>query len=222
MSMQAPTSDAELLTLLRVAGQLSILELAHAMEVTATAVRRHLPRLLGQKVIQRESIRHGRGRPRDLYSLTEEGLRRTDSPFTEVALTVWKEIRQSSDPELRRDTLRRIARASGEADKIRGETPAERTKSLAKLLNQQQIPVSVRKAVAAVPPNEPAATPTATTKPNRGITSEQIEAACRMIKAIGGFGRLHEVLVVIKEVGGVTKLKVWLDTMDVDEPNNGM
>ena len=49
MSRQIPTSDAQLLDLLRIAGPLSVSELAHAMEVTATAVRQRLPRLLGQK-----------------------------------------------------------------------------------------------------------------------------------------------------------------------------
>ena len=42
-----------------------------------------------------------------------------------------------------------------------------------------------------------------------------------MIKAIGGFDRLREMLAVIKQVGGVKKLKDSLDTMAVDEPDDG-
>ena len=145
MSRQIPTSDAQLLDLLRIAGPLSVSELAHAMEVTATAVRQRLVRLLGQSAIQREATRHGRGRPRHRYWLTEKGLRLTGSNFTDLAVTLWQDIRQSSDPEVRRETLRRIARAlaTGYADQIEGETPAERMASLAKLLTQRQIPVSV-------------------------------------------------------------------------------
>jgi len=41
-----------------------------------------------------------------------------------------------------------------------------------------------------------------------------------MIKAIGGFGRLRELLAVIKEIGGIRKLKDWLDTMERDEPDD--
>ena len=139
MSRQVPTSDAQLLDLLRIAGPLSVSELTHAMEVTATAVRQRLARILGQKAIQREATRHGRGRPRDLYSLTEEGLRRTDSNFLDPALTLWQEIHQSDDQTLRRETLRRIARAlaSVYADQNQGKTPAEPRASLAKLLNQR-------------------------------------------------------------------------------------
>jgi len=211
MSVQVPTSDAQLLDLLRIAGPLSVRELAHAMEVTATAVRQRLARLLDQKAIQREATRHGRGRPRHRYWLTENGLRRTDSNFTNVALTLWEEIRQSSDPELRRETLRRIVRvlASGRADQIQSETPTEQMASSAKLLNQQQIPA-----------NQAAATPKATTKPSRGITPEQTKAVAQMIKAIGGFGRLYEMLAVIKQVGGVKELRDWLDATEVDEPDD--
>jgi predicted ArsR family transcriptional regulator len=145
MSTQVPTSDAGLLDLLRITGPLSVTELSDAMEVTATAVRQRLVRLLGQNAIQREASRHGRGRPRHRYWLTEKGLRLTGSNFTDLAVTLWQEIRQSNDPELRRETLRRIARAlaAGYADQIQGETPAERMESLAKLLAQRQIPVSV-------------------------------------------------------------------------------
>lgn len=206
MSMQAPTSDTQLLALLRIAGPLSILELAAAMEVTASAVRPRLARLLGQKAIQHEVISHGRGRPRGFYKLTEEGLRRTDANLIKPALPLWEKTRQSGDPELQRDTLRRIGRVlvSGDADKIRGKTPAERMKSLAKVLKQQQ---------SLAPPKAPA-------KPSRGITPERIEAVSQTIKAIGGFDRLREILAVIKEVGGMTKLKDLLDVTEVDEPDD--
>jgi DeoR family transcriptional regulator, suf operon transcriptional repressor len=145
MSTQAPTSDSGLLDLLRITGPLSVAQLADAMEVTPTAVRQRLVRLLSQKAIQRESTRHGRGRPRHNYWLTEKGLSLTGSNFTDLAMTLWQEIRQSSDPELRRETLRRIARtlAAGYTDQIHGDTPAERMQSLADLLARRRIPVSV-------------------------------------------------------------------------------
>ena len=139
MSRQVPTSDAGLLDLLRIDGPMSILELAHAMEVTVTAVRQRLVRLLDQKALQRETTRHRRGRPGHLYWLTEMGLQRTDSNFLDPALTLWEESCQSSDQELRRETLRRIARAlaSVYANQSQGKTPAEQRASLAKLLNQR-------------------------------------------------------------------------------------
>jgi predicted ArsR family transcriptional regulator len=120
-------------------------ELADAMEVTATAVRQRLTRLMSQNSIQRESTRHGRGRPRHRYWLTEKGLSLTGSNFTDLAMTLWKEISQSNDPELRRQTMRRIAQAlaTGYANQIQGLTAEERMRSLATLLQQRRIPTSV-------------------------------------------------------------------------------
>ncbi len=145
MSVEAPNSDADLLDLIRIAGPLSVTELADAMEVTATAVRQRLTRLMAQSMIQREAIRAGRGRPKHRYSLTDKGLRQTGSNFTDLALALWREIRSTGDENLSRDVLRRISRAlaSGYAAQIQGSTPAERLQSLAELLNQRRIPVTV-------------------------------------------------------------------------------
>ena len=145
MSVEAPNSDADLLDLIRIAGPLSVTELADAMEVTATAVRQRLTRLMGQSMIQREAIRAGRGRPKHRYSLTDKGLRQTGSNFTDLALTLWREIRETGDENLGRDVLRRISRAlaSGYAAQIQGSTPKARLQSLAELLNQRRIPVTV-------------------------------------------------------------------------------
>ena len=145
MSVEAPNSDADLLDLIRIAGPLSVAELADAMEVTATAVRQRLTRLMAQSMICREAIRAGRGRPKHRYSLTDKGLRQTGSNFTDLALALWAEIKTAGDETLGRGLLRRISRAlaSGYASQIKGDTPTERLQSLADLLNQRRIPVSV-------------------------------------------------------------------------------
>ena len=82
MSVEAPTSDSGLLDLLRIAGPLGVAELSHAMEVTPTAVRQRLVRLLSQESIQREAVRRGRGRPKHRYWLTEKGVRLTGSKLS--------------------------------------------------------------------------------------------------------------------------------------------
>jgi predicted ArsR family transcriptional regulator len=145
MSVEAPNSDADLLDLIRIAGPLSVNELADAMEVTATAVRQRLTRLMNQALIEREAIRAGRGRPKHRYSLTDKGVRQTGSNFTDLALALWGEIKTAGDEQMGRDLLRRISRAlaAGYASQINGTTPNERLQSLADLLSQRRIPVSV-------------------------------------------------------------------------------
>jgi ApbE superfamily uncharacterized protein (UPF0280 family) len=51
------------------------------------------------------------------------------------------------------------------------------------------------------------------------ITLDQIKMVGQMVKKIGGFRRLHEMLGVIKEVGGLKKFKDLLEAMEVTEPS---
>jgi DeoR family transcriptional regulator, suf operon transcriptional repressor len=145
MSIEAPTSDADLLDLLRSEGSLAVDELAQAIEVTPTAVRQRLMRLMGQQLIDREAIRIGRGRPKHLYRLTDKGLRLTGSNFTDLALALWRQIGAIDDVKVREDMIERIAKALAEqyADQVQGATAAERMRSLGTLLAQRRIPVSV-------------------------------------------------------------------------------
>ena len=61
MSSAVVNSDADLLELLRVTGPLDVSEMAGAIEVTATAVRQRLGRMMARQLIQRDAIRKGRG-----------------------------------------------------------------------------------------------------------------------------------------------------------------
>ena len=63
----------------------------------------------------------------------------------------------------------------------------------------------------------PVATAEAPTKAANAITLEQIKAVGQMVRTIGGFRRLHKMLGVIKEVGGLRKFKDLLEAMEVTE-----
>lgn len=145
MAVAAPHTDGDLLNLLRVAGPLGVEDLSDAMEVTATAVRQRLMRLLARQMIQREPIRNGRGRPKHRYWLTDKGVRGTGSNYTDLAMALWREVRAVENPEFQREMLVRIARtlAIGYADEVQGRTTLERMRSLGELLARRRIPVSV-------------------------------------------------------------------------------
>ena len=49
------------------------------------------------------------------------------------------------------------------------------------------------------------------------VTFEQIRAVTQTVKTIGGFARFHELLGLIKEVGGLKKMKELLEAMSVPE-----
>ncbi len=86
-------------------------------------------------------------------------------------------------------------------------------------------PVAAR--VAASPPREVEPAPAvaaseALAKPGTTVTLDQIKAVGEMVKTIGGFRRLHEMLGVIKEVGGMKKFKDLLEAMEVGETDEGI
>jgi len=145
MAAEIETSDIGLLDILRKAGPCSVAQLAAAMEVTATAVRQRLMRLLSRGDIERTTERASRGRPVHRYGLTEKGRRRAGANFADLAVSLWEEIRAIRDPEVRRGLLGRISgrMAAQYSTQIRGSTLDERMESLAELFRERQIPFDV-------------------------------------------------------------------------------
>src|SRR6187397_688954 len=124
MPAQVESSDVALLDLLRKHGSLSVAQLKAAMNVTATAVRQRLVRLLTRGDIERRTERISRGRPVHRYGLTEKGRRRAGANFADLAIALWQEIREIKDPGVRRGLLERLSRrlAAQYASQIEGET----------------------------------------------------------------------------------------------------
>ena len=147
------SSDVGLLDLLRKVSPQTVNQLAEAMQVTATAVRQRLTRLMGQGLVERAVQSGGRGRPSHQYRLTDEGRRRTGANFADLAVALWQEIREIQDPEVRRGLLRRISRRLAEqyADQVRGETIEEKMESLAALFAEKRIPFEVERGQSGLP-----------------------------------------------------------------------
>jgi predicted ArsR family transcriptional regulator len=139
------SSDTALLDLMRQRGSLGVAEMASAMQVTATAVRQRLARLMGSGLVQRDVAKAVRGRPSHRYSLTEKGLRNTGSNFADLAIALWKEVRQIKDPEVRSGLMERLAQtmAGMYGGQIHGATVEERMASVSRLLGERHIPTAV-------------------------------------------------------------------------------
>jgi DeoR family suf operon transcriptional repressor len=138
-------SDVAILDLLRKRETLSVTELSSIMEVTATAVRQRLTRLMAQGYIERTAARAGRGRPSHAYRLTPAGRRKAGSNFADLAIALWQEVRSIKDAEIRRGLLARISRRLAEdyASKVDGESTAERMQAVAHLFSDRNIPFEV-------------------------------------------------------------------------------
>ena len=141
----AEISDKTLIDLLRGRGPLSVTDLTVSMGVTATAVRQRLTRLMESGLVERETIRTQRGRPHHRYRLTEKGRRQAGSNFSDLALALWKEIREIKDPQVRTGLLQRVARSLGTmyAGQVSGDTTAQRMESVSRLFADRDVPVQV-------------------------------------------------------------------------------
>jgi predicted ArsR family transcriptional regulator len=145
MALRTETSDGAILELLGRAGSMRIPELARATQVTPTAVRQRLSRMMAQGLIQRQTSPASRGRPSHTYSLTDLGRREAGHNFVDLALVLWQEVRAISDVEVRRGLLARIAKqmAGLYADRVGGATVGERMRAVADIFTQRSVPFIV-------------------------------------------------------------------------------
>lgn len=148
---QIHETDKAVADLLRESGQMTVSELARRLGVTATAVRQRLSRLMEAKLVDREAVTEGRGRPSHRYSLTERGRRESGANFADLAFALWEEIRLIRDPETRRGLLQRIAERMARSYPVRGRTLEERMKSVAALFEDRQVPFAVEKTPQGLP-----------------------------------------------------------------------
>src|SRR6056297_2684807 len=115
-------ADQVILDLLREDQELTVAELAGRMEVTGTAVRQRLGRLMSAGYVCRVAPVEGRGRPKHRYSLTEVGRQAAGSNLRDLATALWSEMRSIPDISVRRGLLQRIAQrmAGSYADEVDG------------------------------------------------------------------------------------------------------
>lgn len=138
-------SDIVLLDLLRQSANLTISELADALEVTATAVRQRLNRLMAQGYVERFAEKSGRGRPIHRYCLSEKGKRKGGGNFTDLAVVLWQEVRSIKDPTVRRGLLQRISErlVAQYADELEGSELDEKLRKIAEIFGERRIPIQI-------------------------------------------------------------------------------
>lgn len=88
------TKDRILQTLLR-KPNLTINDLAEAVEINPISVRHHLSNLEKEGLIAAEQERHGVGRPRLVYSLTEDGMERFPTKYLRLTTRLLAQMKES-------------------------------------------------------------------------------------------------------------------------------
>jgi DeoR family transcriptional regulator, suf operon transcriptional repressor len=140
MAIERETSTRDLiLTNLRRKGQCSVSDLAEATSVSPISVRHHLAVLQAEGSVTAVAERHGVGRPRLLYSLTEAGLERFPTKYLALTNRLLSEIKgrlpQGIVEQLFRDMAANMA--SELSSQIDGLPIEKRVDRLLQLLSEQ-------------------------------------------------------------------------------------
>ncbi len=138
--------DKILQTLLR-KPKITINELAEAVGINPISVRHHLTNLQMEGLIAAEEERHGVGRPRLVYSLTEDGMERFPTKYLRLTTRLLAQMKESMPGPLVTKLFNQVAEdlASEYASQIQGLSMEERLEFVKELLAQEGFTVEWEK-----------------------------------------------------------------------------
>ena len=137
--------DEQFLLSLQQAGGGTVQELCDTAGVTATAVRLRLGRLQTLGLIERQTIRSGRGRPHHTYQITDLGRRRLGDNYSELALLLWSELQTIEEIDVRQRVTGRVRDAMVQryGANVRGTVLSDRFAQLGVALSDRGFSVEI-------------------------------------------------------------------------------
>lgn len=142
----AQSSDRPLMDLIRRNGPISVEDLTERMDVTPTAIRVRLNRLVESGLVERVQESVGRGRPKYYYQASTLAQKKLGQNYADLALVLWDEVmRTVDDPKIRRDLFARITDRLAESysSQVRGEEWSSRLVQLGGLLHERGVEAEV-------------------------------------------------------------------------------
>lgn len=117
----------------------TINELAEVVDINPISIRHHISRLEAEGLVTSDEERHGVGRPRRLYFLTEKGRERFPSRYIRLTLRLLEQLKESMPPTLVGQLFTQMARdlASDHKAKLEGLSLEERLNHLTQLLRAE-------------------------------------------------------------------------------------
>ena len=140
------TKDRILQTLLR-HPKITINQLAEAVEINPISVRHHLTNLQMEGLIEAEEVRHGVGRPRLVYSLTQDGMERFPTKYLRLTTRLLTQMKETMPAPMVSQLFNQIAEdlAKEYSSQIQGLSMEERLEFLKELLAQEGFTVEWEK-----------------------------------------------------------------------------
>ena len=140
------TKERILQTLLR-HPKITINQLAEAVEINPISVRHHLTNLQMEGLIEAEEVRHGVGRPRLVYSLTQDGMERFPTKYLRLTTRLLTQMKETMPAPMVSQLFNQIAEdlAKEYSSQIQGLSMEERLEFLKELLAQEGFTVEWEK-----------------------------------------------------------------------------
>ncbi|HXD09622.1 MAG TPA: winged helix-turn-helix transcriptional regulator [Anaerolineales bacterium] len=140
------TKDKILQTLLR-HPRITINEIAEAVGINAISVRHHLSNLEREGLIAAEEERHGVGRPRLMYSLTEDGMERFPTKYLRLTTRLLAQMKETLPGPAVANLFSQVAEdmAKDYAEQIKGLSMEERLDFVKDMLAEEGFTVEWEK-----------------------------------------------------------------------------
>ena len=87
----------------------TVYELAEAVGINPISVRHHLSKLEAEGLIQSQEERHGVGRPRLIYSLTNQGMEQFPQRYLQLTLRLLEQLKTSLPEKVLGNIFREVA-----------------------------------------------------------------------------------------------------------------
>lgn len=139
MKNELPDSERAV-SILKTKGPKSVKELAAEMNITTEGARFHLMKLEKEGLVKSESVAEGRGRPKQIWSLTEKGHDRFPDAHADLTANLISMMRETLgqnavDDVIRTHEQKTLSRYSQELEDI--DTLEERVVKLAEIRSQE-------------------------------------------------------------------------------------
>jgi DeoR family transcriptional regulator, suf operon transcriptional repressor len=117
----------------------TINEIAEMVEINPISVRHHIDRLQADGMVDAAEERHGVGRPRRVYFLTENGREHFPTRYLRLTLRLLEQLKGSLPPSMVDQLFMQMARdlASDHAPELAGLSTEERLNLVKKLLTNE-------------------------------------------------------------------------------------
>lgn len=144
---EAKNTRERVLQTLLVRERCTINELAEAVEINPISVRHHIARLEAEGLVNSEEERHGVGRPRRMYFLTEKGREQFPTRYIRLTLRLLEQLKESLPTPVVERLFTQVAveMASAYRSEVEGLSMAQRLELVQRLLTNEGFNVEIEK-----------------------------------------------------------------------------